>query len=37
MKFYHRVRIFTAAPILASGLLIVLGLQRPEIFSGPAQ
>ncbi len=37
MKFYHRVRIVTAAPILASGLLIVLGLQRPEIFSGPAQ
>lgn len=37
MKFYHRVRIITAAPFLADCLLIVLGFRRPEIFSGPGQ
>lgn len=34
MKFYHRIRVITAAPILASGMLIVLRFFRPALFSG---
>lgn len=37
MKFYHRIRIVTAAPFLAFCLLIVLGFRRPEIFSDSGQ